>query len=210
MTRRSIRIRIDAEVEHPEQRHDFRHPDLLGWARANRGELVWAALTLARAWVAAGRPAGPERPLGAFESWTRVIGGILAVAGIPGLLENAAELRAASTDTTARDFIAAVHAEHGEAEFTSAAVVNLAREHLALGSVADAQAAQRVGARLREMADRPMGGLVLRRSTAPHGSRLWQVHPVRSRTTPTTPPPPRPAVGTVGVVGMKRHRTTTT
>ena len=54
MARRMARTRLDAGVEFPERRKGFRHPDLLGWATANRALLIWSALTLARAWVSRG------------------------------------------------------------------------------------------------------------------------------------------------------------
>ncbi len=103
MSRRSIWIRLDAGVEQPENRDGFQHPDLAGWATANRGELIGAALTLGRAWVEAGKPSygGGEKPLGSFEAWTRVMGGILQNAGIPGFLENRQEQRSrVDTETT--------------------------------------------------------------------------------------------------------------
>ena len=40
MARRLVRIRLDANVERPWQRSDFRHPDLMTWVRANRARLV--------------------------------------------------------------------------------------------------------------------------------------------------------------------------
>src|SRR6516164_6851097 len=85
LIRRTVFCRLDAKVDAPWERTGYRHPNLLKWAKENRGQLVWAALTLARAWIAAGRPAGTE-VLGMFEAWTDVIGGILGVAGVPGLL----------------------------------------------------------------------------------------------------------------------------
>jgi hypothetical protein len=91
IARRSIRIRLDAKVDRPWQRAGFTHPDLRGWVRENRERLVWAALTLGRAWIATGKPRGKAKPLGMFESWTETVGGILEVAGIPGFLENAEE-----------------------------------------------------------------------------------------------------------------------
>jgi hypothetical protein len=39
------------------------------------------------AWMAAGRPRGPQT-LGSFESWAAIIGGVLDVAGVRGFLEN--------------------------------------------------------------------------------------------------------------------------
>jgi len=97
MTRRTIRIRLDARRDRPWLRTDFRHPNLRGWAAKHRGELVWAALTLAGAWLTAGRPVAPDAPmLGMYDSWSRVMGGILATAGIGGFLGNLDEFYDAS------------------------------------------------------------------------------------------------------------------
>jgi hypothetical protein len=104
MTRRSVRIHLDSGLEYPEEGRRFRHPDLLAWARERRGELIWAALTLARAWIAAGQPA-PARKLGGFESWSEVVGGILEHASIGGFLGNLEELREAGQDTSQADFL---------------------------------------------------------------------------------------------------------
>jgi hypothetical protein len=87
LSRRAIRIRLDAQCAEPWRRTGFRHPDLLDWAVAHRPALVWAALTLVQAWLAAGRPLA-ERRIGTFESWCRVMGGILQHANIPGFLDN--------------------------------------------------------------------------------------------------------------------------
>ncbi len=202
MARRTVRIRLDAGLEFPEKRGGFRHPDLLAWAAANRGELIWATLTLARAWVAEGRPAG-SAPLGGFEEWARTMGGILEVAEIPGFLANAAELRSASQDTTQADFLRAVHEAKGTGEFGAREVVDLAREILSLGDVTDSVAAQRLGTRLRSMKDRPMGGLVLRQDGRIHGgARAWRVaEAARSGSaSPSSPssPPRTPEPGTDG------------
>lgn len=87
LARRIVRVRSDASQDRPWLRRGFRHPDLRLWARANRGELVWASLTLIQAWLARGRPLGTHR-LGMFEDWSQVMGGILDVAEFPGLLTN--------------------------------------------------------------------------------------------------------------------------
>jgi len=87
MTRRTVRIRLDARMEHPWLREDFRHPNLRGWTADHRGELVWAALTLVQAWLSKGQPK-PRIVLGMFEDWAQVIAGILKVAEIPGFLSN--------------------------------------------------------------------------------------------------------------------------
>ncbi len=105
--RRAVRIRLNAKVDQPWLRTEFKHKDLRGWVKDNRGELVGAALTLIQAWIVAGRPPG-KQTMGMFESWAKVMGGILDVAGVPGFLEKRQEFYAeADTEGQAmRGFIA--------------------------------------------------------------------------------------------------------
>src|SRR5262249_29538717 len=56
LPRRCYWIRLDAQCSEPWRNRQFRHPDLPGWVRANRGRLLSASLTLARAWFVAGCP----------------------------------------------------------------------------------------------------------------------------------------------------------
>jgi hypothetical protein len=93
LPRRCYWIRLDARESRPWQRENFKHPDLLGWVAKNRGRLVHALLTLARAWFAAGKPKAQNLPrLGSFEAWAETVGGMVAFAGIPGFLGNLAAL----------------------------------------------------------------------------------------------------------------------
>ncbi|MBA3767839.1 MAG: hypothetical protein H0W99_12805, partial [Acidobacteria bacterium] len=96
IARRSIRIRLDPDTDRPWLRDGFKHPDLRGWIDEHRGELVWAALTLICVWIATDRPRPQVKPLGSYEDWSFVIGGILAVAGVPGFLGNLSEFYEAS------------------------------------------------------------------------------------------------------------------
>jgi hypothetical protein len=106
--RRIAPIYLDAGVEAPwdhEPAGGYRHPDLIGWARVNRARLVWAALTLIQNWLDGAEYIGADengdldylrsservsapRMLASFESWSNVIGGILAAAGINDHLGN--------------------------------------------------------------------------------------------------------------------------
>jgi putative DNA primase/helicase len=69
---------LDARVERPEDRH-FERDDLVGHVQTHRAAYVVAALTLLRAYHAAGRPrhhAGPR--MGSFEAWDdRIRGAVL-------------------------------------------------------------------------------------------------------------------------------------
>ena len=81
------RIRLDARVDQPWLRDGFRHPDLRVWVAERRPDLIWAAGTIGRAWLHAGRPEASV-VLGMFERWARVLGGLLTLVGIPGFLAN--------------------------------------------------------------------------------------------------------------------------
>ncbi len=91
ISRRTIPIRLDAKIDRPWLRDGFKHPDLREWARENRHRVVWSALTLARAWIARGKPSSGNVTLGMFEHWSRVMGGILEVGRVEGFLANLAE-----------------------------------------------------------------------------------------------------------------------
>lgn len=81
--RRALRIRLDpARV--PVARPAGVPLELDAWARANRTDLVWAALTILRGahLAGAGRLEG-LRPWGSFEDWARVVGGALVWMGEP-------------------------------------------------------------------------------------------------------------------------------
>jgi hypothetical protein len=88
MGRRSYSIRLDARTERPWMGRTFRHPGLIGWVKEQRLEILWALLTLSRAWYSAGCPAHNTPPLGTFEEWCRVTGGVLAHAGVTCFLGN--------------------------------------------------------------------------------------------------------------------------
>src|SRR5262249_7455851 len=88
IARRSVRIRLDTGLERPWLRNGFRHENLRQWADESRTLLVWAAHTLIQAWIVAGKPKPTGEPLGSYESWSCVIGGILENAQIPGFLGN--------------------------------------------------------------------------------------------------------------------------
>lgn len=89
LSRRVARIRLDTRLENPHLRSEFRH-SLPAAARENRGELIWAACTLIRAWVVRGRLGPPDDvpKLVSYGAWRRVLGGVLALHDVPGFLGN--------------------------------------------------------------------------------------------------------------------------
>ena len=69
MARRTVTISLDPSVEMPATR-TFSRPDLLLEVQAMRGQLVSAALTVIRAWIATGRPMTECKPLVGFNDWS--------------------------------------------------------------------------------------------------------------------------------------------
>ncbi|MCC7203114.1 MAG: hypothetical protein IT393_10705 [Nitrospirae bacterium] len=129
VVRRTISIRLDANVDRPEERRGFKHPDLIGWVRENRAFLVSACLSVIKAWVDAGQPRGTTT-LGRFESWAQVIGGILKIAEIEGFLQDRDRLHSQS-DTTSTEWVALCsiwHEKHGERAVSSGDIYKLAHE----------------------------------------------------------------------------------
>jgi hypothetical protein len=90
MPRRCYLINLRPEPN-PEKRDTskFRHHPLFPWVKRERGRIIAAMLTMARAWFAAGRPA-PAHParLGGFETWVETVQGVVDYAGIPDCLGN--------------------------------------------------------------------------------------------------------------------------
>lgn len=86
-TRRCLVSRLEPEVERPEERTGYAHPDLLGWLREERPRLVCAALTILRAHAVAGRPDMGVRRWGSYDAWREVIAGAIAWAGDVDVIE---------------------------------------------------------------------------------------------------------------------------
>lgn len=85
-------IRLESKVSRPWERNDFSRVDLRTHISDNRGEIIAAILTMARAWWVAGQPVrtAPVQ-MRSFTEWSRVIGGVLEFAGEPNFLANAGE-----------------------------------------------------------------------------------------------------------------------
>jgi len=100
--RRFVDIRIDAEMENPEDRgiDHFRIKDLKGWAKEHRHQQVVAALTIIRYWINAGMPAGSGHKA-SFESWSRVMSGIFEMINVRGFLATPKDRRPVDPETEA-------------------------------------------------------------------------------------------------------------
>jgi hypothetical protein len=95
---------------------------------------------LVRHWVAQGQPAWDGQVLGSFEDWSRVVGGILATAGIEGFLGNREELyrRVNAEGEEWRQFVACWWDKHGDAPVKTGHLYDLVREWELLSSLFEA------------------------------------------------------------------------
>lgn len=193
MPRRVYWTHMDARQSKPFMRDGFRHPNLKAWVSNHRGALLAALLTIARAWFVAGKPAPKLTPLGGFEAWTTMTGGILEFAGVEGFLGNAAALyeETDSDSTEWEGFLLAVHACFEARAFTVAEIAEKLHDKYSaerdtlraalpgfLAEVMDREGffQRRAGKCFAERAGRRFGDtqIHLKRSVLLHGRQQWQ------------------------------------
>lgn len=195
LSRRVYRIRMDAKLERPWLRSPgtFRHPDLPGWVAENRSHLVWSALVLIQAWIAAGRPQAPAQPvMGMYERWSAVMGGILHTAGVTGFLGNMTELYDSSDDESApiRAFVGAWEsaqsdrswlAAHPDRAVKAADLFSLALTSdppLDLGDKGERSQKIRLGSLLSRHRDTQFGNVRIVAAGDAQRAKLWRLDPV--------------------------------
>jgi hypothetical protein len=103
IARRAYWIRLDSNMPRPWLRDpgNFKR-ELPSWAVSHRAEIVGALLIMALAWFRDGKPAWAGRPLGSYEEWSRVVGGILEYCGMTGFLSNLENLYEQADDEPAQ------------------------------------------------------------------------------------------------------------
>lgn len=91
--RRSYMSRMDANLKQPWLRSGFTH-NQIPWITENRGRVLAAIYTIVRSWVRAGSlPASDDiPPMGSFEQWRSIIGGIMQHMGCPEFNSNSEEM----------------------------------------------------------------------------------------------------------------------
>ncbi len=83
MVRRTCAIELRTDLERPDLRKDFLHPDLLDWIKSNQRELVIAAISIPAQYILAGSPKVKMESWGSFEGWSHLVRASLIHAGLP-------------------------------------------------------------------------------------------------------------------------------
>jgi hypothetical protein len=176
--RRSIRIRIDPSCERPWERKDFKHSNLRVWADENRADLVWAALTLIKAWVVAGQPLWDSKTLGSYEHWAAVMGGILETNEIEGFLGNLDEFYETSDaeGTSWGSFVEKWRERYGEKVMGVGDLFDLAvKAGLELKGWDDHAQRVSLGMQLRQHRDQIIGGYRIVSAGKIQGAARWKL-----------------------------------
>lgn len=179
MPRRTLRCRLDAQMEHPHLRR-FRR-DLESHVRAHRPELIAAVMTVLRAYHAAGRPdVGDIPPFAGYEPWSRMVRHPIVWLGLPDPLGS--QIEVLGRDPALQKVGAILlnwHAMLGGKKELLATVVSATKNVLMDDPVGDHKDAlreiflevagekneisvKRLGNYLRWHVDHPVGGYVLR------------------------------------------------
>lgn len=168
LRRRVTLVRLDAKTERPELRRFDR--DFLTDIAANRGELIQAALTIIRAYLASGEAGNAVTPFGSFEHWSKWCREPLVWLGLPDPLLASESLREQDPDLVAqRQLFAAWFRLFESREVTAAEVINRAEGITAddeLRTALDTVCAERIAPRrltywLRRHKERMLDGLRL-------------------------------------------------
>ncbi|MFN3464571.1 MAG: hypothetical protein ACK4X1_10915, partial [Terricaulis sp.] len=173
--------RLDARVERPEHRRfDF---NALDETKKRRPELVAAALTILRAYDAAGRPKPDGHvALGSYEQWNDLVRG--AVLWLDGPDPIGTQARAREGDEVRERNLAILDAlatAFGDREFRTADLdgqdlaAHNARTEIARWLPRGQWDRRLGGRRIGELVDRPIGGRVLRSRPGMGGRLVWRV-----------------------------------
>ncbi len=194
LPRRAYRARLDAQLAQPWLRRlrDFKHPDLIKWVQQRRGDIIAGMLTIARAWVVAGKPEPKDLvTIGSYESFCEVLGGILGFVEVEGFLKN---LQQMYTDMDVEipqwgGFLEAWREIFGDLGVTVAQVVKKLNENEGFAttlpdSLADRDVknySQKLGNALARRKDvRFPNGLTIQAGIVKHHATAWEV--VKSKT----------------------------
>jgi hypothetical protein len=166
------------------------------------GGLLWAVLTLIRHWVGMGRPQG-DQPMGSYESWAEVMGGILKAAGIPGFLENRQEVyrQAQSNAEVIKVLVERWWQEYRNQRLDVSKLFDLAKRHKLLTELragrTDQGARVALGRMLSALRDHIIGQYRIKQLGMGHGGgmayQLEEFNPINSesgKSSPSSPPCP--------------------
>lgn len=194
LVRRGVRCYLSSLVERPEARTDFRIGDedaLIAWVLSHRVDLVHDALTIIRAYIAAGEPPVVSEGMGSFSGWSRFVRQPLVWLGCAYSRMTQDELRDESDETVnhmeqllycwyglfhdqQRTIPSVLHAINSADSKDDSFEVGLREAFAVLCSPKHVDSVS-VGKRMNGVKDRPVRGLRLVRGVHTRSGLLWSV-----------------------------------
>jgi Domain of unknown function (DUF3854) len=182
---RALLCRIDAGMESPESRN-FTVSNLENSLRSNRSQLVAAALTILRAYHVAGRPKQHVSPWGGFDNWSANIREPLIWVGLADPCKTRVAVKA--DDPEREEWATGIRAlfdVFGDSDFTTKEIIERCGSNAELKASILSVAAgrqqkgevdsRRLGAWLKRVRDRIVGGLRLKRPSETSGVANWRI-----------------------------------
>jgi hypothetical protein len=129
MLRRSVRVRLNSHLEHPEKRPSsaFRHPDVVGYARKFRSQLLAAFACLCQ--TSENGTNGQTPYLGGYGAWCEALYPRLEAAGFKGFLstyDTDLETACTSKEQGVAEFFSKWAEDYGDMEVTADALLSIA------------------------------------------------------------------------------------
>ena len=122
MATRTVLVRLNPDMPHPEERTGFTIPNLDQWILnpANQRRVLWHLLILVIDWTHDGAPRQPGITMRQFTPWAEAVGGFLAHHKVEGFLANIQTVRDIDEDNaTWTAFLARWRKIHGDTWRTS-------------------------------------------------------------------------------------------
>jgi hypothetical protein len=170
--RRYVRVRIDPGVPEPWNRKDFRHPELRGWVKENREELVGAILTVIDSWISHGSKPFEGANGGSFVDWSKKVGGALEHCGFENIFVSTEETYTPDESDTEfskmGEFVEAWKKEGGKWSKAGELASFANRNQLFYAGQGDLMTASRMSGLLRQYSGRFFGGVKLLSRKDPH------------------------------------------
>ncbi len=184
LARRTLLCRLDPGMERPEERVFAFDP--VARARKHRADYVAAALTVLRAYIAAGRPGIDLHPFGSFERWSGLVRSALVWLGAVDPCDSReAVLEDAPEAAMLRSLLSAWWERFGRTPRTVKEIVRAGEDDDSpLGDVLQDIAGEgrgingkRLGRWLRRQAGRIVNGMKLIQYGSVSGATLWKMLP---------------------------------
>jgi hypothetical protein len=204
--RRILPGRLESPLEHPEERDDFEIKgcqcgcggDLIDHARRDRGRLHVAALTILRAYIQAGKPPQPLKPMD-FPAWSSLVrNAVYWATGLDPAVGRADLRKADSHHEHCAAFVEAWHEVQTERRVRAMTTADLVRE-LAAGNQSKGHEAMRaaiselwpklkpgdlpssgtIGNTIAAIRDKPFGPLKFQDFGSEDRRKLWAVVTIR-------------------------------